>query len=127
MAFIRWRGHCCELIATVYENGRSKKVTLANLHEFYADEWLQQEISEKFPGIKVDWLAVNRALAKGPPDILTTSTPSEHLDMATVEHHLRKWADDAYNSNRTKEAGYLRTAAHILTEMRAQFYWAHSI
>ncbi len=126
MAFVRWRGRCCELIATVYENGRSKKITLANLPEFYADEWIKQEVAEKFPGIKVDWLAVDLALAQGPPDILTKSTPPEHLDMATVEHYLRKLADDFFKANRFNEACCLRSAANILTETRAEFYWANS-
>jgi hypothetical protein len=126
MAFVRWRGRCCELIATVYENGRSKKITLANLQEFYVPEWIKQEVAEKFPGIKIDWLAVDRALAQGPPDILTKGTPPEHLDMATIEHYLRKWADDISKTNRIKDAGYLRAAARILMEMRAEFYWANS-
>ena len=42
MAFIRWRGRCCELIVTVYENGRSKKITLANLQTFYVPEWIKK-------------------------------------------------------------------------------------
>ncbi len=126
MAFVRWRGYCCELIATVYENGRSKKITLANLREFYVPEWVKQEVAEKFPRIKVDWLAVDQAIAQGPPDILTKSAPPEHLDMAAIEHYLRKWADDISKINRTKEADYLRTAANILTGMRAEFLWANS-
>ena len=126
MAFVRWRGRCCELIATVYENGRSKKITLANLQAFYVPEWIKKEVAEKFPGIKVDWLAVEQALAQGPPAVLTKSTPPEHLDMATVEHYLRKWADDISKKNRIKEANYLRMAADVLTEIRAEFYWANS-
>jgi len=114
MAFVRWRGRCCELIATVYENGRSKKITLANLQAFYVPEWIKK-------------LAVERALAQGPPAILTRSTPSEHLDMATVEHYLRKWADDISKKNRIKEANYLRMAADVLTETRAEFYWSNSL
>jgi hypothetical protein len=126
MAFVRWRGRCCELIATVYENGRSKKVTLANIPDFYAPEWLKEEVAEKFPGIQVDWLAVDRAIAKGPPDFLTKNTPTEHIDMATIEHYLRKWADDLAKAKRPKEADYLRATAHILTETRAEFFWDHN-
>lgn len=90
-------------------------------------EWIKKKVAENFPGIKVDWLAVERALAQGPPAILTKSTPPEHLDMATVEHYLRKWADDISKKNRIKEANYLRMAANVLTEMRAEFYWANSL
>jgi hypothetical protein len=86
-----------------------------------------KKVAVKFPGIKVDWLAIERVLGQGPPAILTKNTPPEHLDMATVEHYLRKWADDISKKNRIKEANYLRMAADVLTEMRAQFYWADSI
>jgi hypothetical protein len=127
MAFVRWRGRCCELLATVYENDRpTKQVTLAKFHDFFVDKWTRQEVAERFPGIKVNWLAVDRALAQGPPGILAKSTPAEHLDMATTEHYLRKWADDLYNAKRLKEADYLRVAANILTGMRAEFYLANS-
>jgi hypothetical protein len=127
MAFVRWRGRCCELLATVYENDRpASQVVLAKFHDFFVDKWTREEVAEKFPGIKVDWLAVDRALAQGPPAILTRSTPAEHLDMATIEHYLRKWSDDLYETKRLKEADFLRVAANILTEMRAEFYWANS-
>jgi predicted nucleotidyltransferase len=66
LAYIRWRGKCCELLATVYENGRSKKVILANIHDFYVPEWQKEEVARKFPGVKVDWLAVDREIAKWP-------------------------------------------------------------
>jgi len=124
MAFVRWRGRCCELIATVYENDRpTRQVVLAKFHDFFVDKWTREEVTEKFPGIKIDWLAVDRALAQGPQAILT---PPEHLDMATVEHYLRTWAENADKANRSREAGYLRVAANILTGMRAEFYWANS-
>ncbi len=126
MAFVRWRGRCCELLATVYENGRSKKITLANLHDFYVPDWVKEEVAEKFPGIRVDWLAVDRAIAQGPPDLLTENTPAEHLDMATIEHYLRKWSDDLSRTKRPKEAEYLRATAYILKEIRAEFFWAHN-
>ena len=126
MAYVRWRGRCCELIATVYENGRSKKVTLANLHDFYAPEWVKEEVAAKFPGIRVDWLAVDQAIAQGPPGFLTESTPHEHLDMATIEHYLRKWGDDLAGEKRPEQAGCLRVAAYILKEERSRFFWEHN-
>jgi hypothetical protein len=122
MAFVRWRKRCCELIATVYENGASKKIILANIHDFYVPEWVKQEVAQKFPNIKVDWLAVDRAVARGPRNFLTKDTPSEHVDMATIEHYLRKWADDLTKTKRPKEADYLRTTAYILKEMRSEFF-----
>jgi hypothetical protein len=126
MAFVRWRGRCCELLATVYDNGRSRKILLANIHDFYVPEWVKEEVAQKFPGIKVDWLAVDRTIAQGPPDILIKNTPPEHLDMATIERYLRKWADDLTGAKRSKEADFLRVTANILTGMRAEFYWANS-
>ena len=57
---------CCELVATVYENDRpSRQVILAKFHDFFVDKWTRQIVAEKFPGIKVDWLAIDRALAQG--------------------------------------------------------------
>lgn len=119
-------GRCCQLIATVYENGGSKQTVLTNFHDFFVDRWTREEVEEKFPGIKVDWLAIDRALAQGPPGILVKSTPAEHLDMATVEHYLRKWADGLSEAKRSEEANLLRLTANILTGMRAEFYWTNS-
>ena len=67
MAFVRWRGQYAQLVATVYEAGRYRKITLASLHDFYASDLAKLRVAEKFPHIKVDWEAVDRALAQGPP------------------------------------------------------------
>jgi hypothetical protein len=82
----------------------------------------KKKVTEKFPGIKIDWLAVDRALAQGPPDGPARKETSQQLNMAAVAHYLHRWADDAEKANMTKEAGYLRVAANILTGMRAEFY-----
>lgn len=121
MAFVRWRGRSSQLIATVYEDGRSKKITLANLPGFYVSEGIKRQVAEEFPHIKVDWAAVDRALAQGPPG-MKKSTPPEHLDWADVERHLRHWAAHAERANRG-DATCLRSAAEVLTRWRAQFYW----
>jgi len=125
MAFVRWRGRSSQLIATVYEDGRSKKVTLANLPGFYVSEGIKQQVAEKFPHIKVDWAAVDQALAQGPPGILKENTPPEHLDWAGVEHYLRKWAACAEAENRLGDATSLRTAADVLTRWRVKSYWQY--
>ena len=93
MAFIRWRGRCAQLLATVYVDRRSKQITLTNLPNFYIPEATMNYVAEKFPDVLVDWVTVTRLLAEGPPNILKEKTPAEHLDMAEVEQHLRKWAD----------------------------------
>ncbi len=92
MAFVRWRGCSAQLLTTVYENGRSKQIVLAKLPEFYASDLTKMRVAEKFPHIKVDWAAIDRALAQGPPSgVLKQDTPPEHLDYAAVEHYLRQW------------------------------------
>lgn len=124
MAFVRWRGNSAQLLATVYENGRSKQITLASLPELYASDLTRMRVAEKFPGVKVDWLAVDRALAQGPPPgALKQDIPPEYLDYAAIEHYLRQWAKDAEEANMTGEAIKLRLAAGVLTEWRARFYF----
>jgi hypothetical protein len=127
MAFVRWRGRSSQLVATVYEDGRSKKVTLANLPGFYVSETIKREVAEKFPHIKVDWAAVDRALAQGPPGILKSSTPPEHLTWADIEHHLRCWAACAESANRIGDATRLRIAAEVLTKWRTGFYFENQV
>lgn len=124
MAFVRWRGSSAQLLATVYENGRSRQVTLTSLPGFYASETIRRQVAERFPQIKVDWAAVDRSLAQGPPSgILKQSIPPGHLDYVAVEHYLRQWANDAEEANLTGDANKLRIAAEVLTEWRARFYW----
>jgi hypothetical protein len=123
MAFVRWRGQYAQLVATVYDAGWYRKITLAGLHDFYASDLTKLRVAEKFPHIKVDWEAVDRALAQGPPGILKKNILPEHLDMAAVEHHLRKWADDAEAAKLTGDATDLRIAAGVLTRWRAESYW----
>jgi hypothetical protein len=44
MAFVRWRGCSAQLLATVYENGRSKQIVLARLPEFYASDLTKMRV-----------------------------------------------------------------------------------
>ena len=125
MAFVRWRGRCAQLIATVYKDGRSKKITLACLSGFYVPGSTKLYIAENFPEIKVDWVAVDRALAQGPPGLLKTSTPPEHLDFATVENYLRRWGARAHKENLIHDGSLLYKAADVLTAWRAGFYHAN--
>lgn len=119
MAFIRWRGRCAQLLATVYVDGRSKQITLTNLPDFYVPEATKHYVAEKFPDVQVDWVTVTRSLAEGPRNILKEKTPIEHLDMAVIEQYLRKWASEAKVAN---HAHRLYAAAEVLTEWRARFY-----
>ena len=67
MAFVRWRGNSAQLLATVYDQGRSRQILLANLHGAYATTAsVRKTVAEQFPEVVIDWHAVDRALATGP-------------------------------------------------------------
>ena len=116
MAFVRWRGHCAQLLATQYEQGRSRQVCLTNLQNgYYVPEWMKDDVRSRFPQIEVDWAAVDRALAEGPPG--SPSPTREQQEYAQVEQVLRQWAAEvAFPS----EADTLRAAAQVLTNLRAR-------
>ncbi len=68
MAFVCLRGHCAQLLATVYEEGRSRQVVVSAIPEA---GWLtpgrREYIATRWPQLRLDWAAVDRALAAGPP------------------------------------------------------------
>jgi hypothetical protein len=119
MAFIRWRGSCAQLLATVYTEKGTKQITLANLPNLNVTRETKRNVEEKHPGIKVDWVKIVRELANGPPILLARKTPQEHMDMAEVEEHLRKWATQV---DSTVDANRLYLAADVLLSLRARFY-----
>ena len=68
MAFVRWRGNCAQLLATITVEGRPRHQLLANLHGAYrTSPRLWAQVATEFPTMVVDWAAVDRALAVGPP------------------------------------------------------------
>ena len=119
MAFIRWRGNCAQLLATVYSEKGTKQITLANLPNLNVTTETKRDVEEKYPGVKVDWVKIVRALANGPPVPLARKTPPEHMDMAEVEEHLRMWAAQVEG---TVDANRLYLAADALLNLRARFY-----
>lgn len=67
MAFVRWRGNSATLLATVYEQGKSRQVLLAALggaHSISAE--VKAEVRTYFPDLFIDWEKINDAVAKGP-------------------------------------------------------------
>ena len=67
MAFVRWRGNCAQLLATVTDQGRPRHLLLANLHGAYrTTPSVWQQVAQRFPTVVVDWAAIDRALAQGP-------------------------------------------------------------
>ena len=124
MAFVRWRGCCAQLLATVYENGRSRQITLSNLTGLFVSDFTKMDVAQRYPEISVDWEAVDRALAKGPHShVLKQDIPQKHLDYAEVEHNLREWAKEAETNGLKTDAAMLKVAADILVNWRAKFYW----
>lgn len=111
MAFVRWRGNCAQRLATITVDGRPRHRLLANLRGAYrTTPQLRQHIAERFPDISVDWAAVDRALAQGPP----TATPptADQLQWAATAHQLSVWATA---SEDPCDRRALTTAADVLT------------
>ena len=117
MAFVRWRGQCAQLLATVYDHGRSRQILLANLQGAYAiAPSLQQEITTRFPTLSIDWTAVNRTLALGPPGT-PPPTPRQRTWLEVAEA-LRTWADQ--HAVFPSERQDLLAAATVLTQWHAR-------
>ncbi|MGC8474411.1 MAG: hypothetical protein ACP5PW_08425 [Candidatus Dormibacteria bacterium] len=111
MAWVRWRGGCAQLLATVWDHGRSRQVLLVNLQGAYAASTrLRAAVTAQFPTIPVDWAAVDRALAAGPPGTPALTPPQN--TWATVAHDLRTWA---LATEVPSERGALDAAAAVLT------------
>lgn len=117
MAFVRWRGNCAQLLATRYEAGRSRQILLANLQSGYSvQRGMQKSVTNRFPDIPVDWAAVDRALAQGPPG--SPPLTEEQWTYVEVERALRQWATTLPLFK--QDAEILRSAAQVLASRRAQ-------
>ena len=118
MAWIRWRGQSAQLMATIWHDGKTRQRYLASLGGVYTvPDWVQQQITDRFPTIPIDWTAIQAALVQGPPG--SPSPTAGMLSWAEVEARLRDWV-------RTGPEGYpgeheaLRAAAHVLESWRAR-------
>ena len=122
MAFVRWRGNSAELLTTVYDQGRSRQVRLACLGGAYTvDPLVRTAVAERFPGIRVDWAAVDQALAEGPPHEraqTAAGVPNDRLEWLTLERRLRYWAA-MIEPRREADARPLRAAAALLAIWRS--------
>lgn len=119
LAFVRWRGNRAALLTTVYDQGRSRQVQLANLGEGYAiASEVRDAVATRFPGIPVDWDAVERALAEGPPVQRAAAVPHERVQWFEAEQQLRGWATRA-EPHHHQHAARLRAAADVLALWRA--------
>ena len=117
MAFVRWRGNCAELLTTVYVNGKSRQILLANLWTDHATDQIRGQVARQHPEIHVDWLAVERTLARGPkakpaPEPPLTILQAENL-LRTIAQELRADGLMPWQANR------LNSAADVLTSLRS--------
>lgn len=113
MAFVRWRGNCAQLLATVTDQGRPRQRLLVNLRGAYrTTPSLWQQVAQRFPDIEVDWAAVDRALARGPATALPAT--EEQMGWADTAHNLMEWATNPQYGD-LPERAVLRRAADILT------------
>ena len=118
MAWIRWRGQSAQLMATVWDGGKTRQRYLASLGGVYTvPEWVQQEITDRFPTIPIDWTAIQATLVTGPPG--TAAPSAQMLDWAEVEARLRDWAQTG-PEDYPGERQALRAAAQILEAWRAR-------
>ena len=116
-AFVRWRGTCAQLLATVYENGRSRQILLTNLPNAYVLQAQRKAVSTRFPDIHVDWAAVDEAIARGWPG--PRPVPRAIITCAAAEHLLRSLAEALCPDGRMdRDATRLLDAAHVLTTVR---------
>ena len=115
MALVRWRGNCAQLLATITVDGRPRQRLLVNLQGAYrTTPQLRKRVAECFPDIPVDWAAVDRSLAPGPP---TATPPSpEQLQWAATAHQLSVWAT---TSDDRDDRRILTMAAEILTRWQS--------
>ena len=121
MAFVRWRGNSAELLTTVYDQGRSRQVRLACLGGAYvvAPE-IRDRVADHFPGIRVDWEAVDRALAEGPPHEKAQTAagmPNDRLEWLELERRLHYWAA-MIEPRSAGDAQGLRAAAALFASWR---------
>ena len=110
MAFVRWRGGCAQLLASVWEDGRSRQMLLTNLPGFAASVALREAVAARFPTLAVDWAAVDRALVAGPPG-RPALMPTART-WAETAHDLRTWA---LTTDVPRERTDWEMAARVLT------------
>ena len=68
MAFVRWRGGYAQLLASVWEDGRSRQMLLTHWPGFAASVALREAVAARFPTLTVDGAPlVPRDPAAAPP------------------------------------------------------------
>lgn len=117
MAFVRWRGNSASLLATVYDEGRTRQVLLAPLGCGYrVPTGVRELVAERFPNIFVDWESVNQTMEKGPSGAAPLTT--KQLSYLEAEQSLRVWGE--LPNTLPGERQQLLAAATVLSEWRSQ-------
>ena len=118
MAFVRWRGNSATLLATVYDQGRSRQILLAALGSGYGvPTGIRESVHERFPSLSIDWNAVNEAMAKGPRNAPPLS--ETQLSYLEAEQQLRAWATQESPAF-PGEKQQLLDAANVLRSWRSR-------
>lgn len=116
MAWIRWRGATAQLMATVWDQGKSRQQYLGSLGaEYTVPPHRRRQITARFPTVPIDWDAINRTVAAGPPG--TPPLDRTVWTWAEVEWQLEAWSQtgpvgDVY------EQRALQAAAMVLRHWR---------
>ena len=87
---------------------------------YSVDPLVRATVAERFPAIRVDWEAVDRALAEGPPHEKTQTAagvPNDRLDWLELERRLHYWAA-MIESRDAEDAQRLRAAAALFASWR---------
>lgn len=117
MAFVRWRGNSAALLATVYDQGKSRKVVLAALGCGYrVPTGVRESVAERFPNVTVDWDYVFQSMAKGPKS--APPLTERQLTYVEVEQRLREWASET--TPFPGETQQLLGAANVLSAWRSR-------
>lgn len=118
MAWIRWRGATAQLMATVWDRGKSRQQYLGSLGgEYTVPAHIRAQITARFPALPIDWDAVNRALAAGPPGTPPLSPTA--WTWAEVEWRLEAWSQTG-PATEPYEHQALHAAAVVLRAWRSR-------
>ncbi len=91
LAFVRWRGNSAQLLATGYDQGRSRQILLANLHGAYATtafiEFLQALDQKYLLGVKNQIILDNHSAHTSREPRAYLATVSNRFDFVFTPIH----------------------------------------
>ncbi|MCY0892595.1 MAG: hypothetical protein OWR52_03685 [Acidibacillus sp.] len=68
MAFVRWRGETAQILASVWQDGKSKQVRVCSLppSQRTITLGLKEIVAKEVPDVAIDWDAIQTELDAGP-------------------------------------------------------------